>query len=708
MNTQQAFDISKEFLALKSEFFTIKQVKKLWKLIQFHSELYYEKESPVVSDSEYDELFKKLQELESNFSIEDRQSEKVWSAGKRSTFHKVEHSRPMISLDNTYNEEELRDFDLRIKRILRNNKVHWLTPPVASDTPLDVGEQKIPYTIEFKFDGLWIELIYKDGDLTQAITRWNGTQGEDVTENIKQIKNIPQKIDKSWIFEVRWEVVMPISSFERLNTEAQEKWEKVFSNPRNAASWSLRVLDTSITKKRDLKYFAYDVSSFDEFSKGNYSEMIHNLESLGFEISSYFPHCKWIEEVILNIENIWNIKSGIDFEVDGLVVKLNDISLWKAVGSTEHHPRYAIAYKFPAEIVTTKLESVQHSVGRTGTITPVANLEAVNIAGAVIRRATLHNYDEVAKLWVKIGDIVFLKRAWEVIPKIISVASSPADDGSNRTIKIPKLCPSCKSEVLKDDDKVRYYCPNSYGCPAQMKEKIAFAVWKQWFNIDGFWEKQAQLFLEKWYINNFADIFRLKNYKEEIWELEWFQEKSVNKLLSGIEKVRNTDMVTVLKALGIPGVGKKTAKTLSKVISSLDDQTLWWFWGVVELEELPDIWPEVAESVVNFFKKQEDLVQDLLSELVIDFNKNLSQFSPDRRDGAPSWKWSWKKICITWSFEWYSRDQLAEILEQQGWEFMSSVSKKTDYLLAWEKAGSKLKKAQDLGVNVLTLNDFLG
>jgi len=694
MDIKQASQLSKEFWEKNLEFFTKGDLKKLWELILFHSELYYEVEKPIISDSEYDALFKKLQQLETQFWVTKRISEKVGSSGKQSSFEKVAHSRPMISLDNTYNADELRDFDARIKRILK------ITPFVASDKSFFEAGQNIPYTVEFKFDWLGIELVYEEWILIRAITRGNGIEGEDVTENIKQIQNIPQKIEKTGRFEVRGEVVMPISSFQRLNEEAKKTGGKIFSNPRNAASGSLRILDISITKKRDLKYFAYDVSDFSDFSNKPYSDMIAHLASLGFEISSYFPKCDGIEEVILQIENIWNIKSHIDFEVDGLVVKLNDISLWKKIGSTEHHPRYAIAYKFPAEIVTTQILSVEHSVGRTGTITPVANLEAVNIGGAMIRRATLHNYEEVEKLWVHIGDIVFLKRAWEVIPKIISVASSPVGDNSDRTIRVPKSCPSCGSEVLKDEDKVRYYCPNSYACPAQMREKIAFAVGKQGFNIDGFGERQAALFLELGFIKKFWDIFRLKNYREEILALEWFQEKSVYNLLLGIEKVRDMNVVTFLKALWIPGVGKKTAKTLSTLFHSIEDFDFHALPNQEYIEQLSDIGPEVASSLRDFFHLQQDTIEDLLWEVHLQFDS--------QNNWEKGWKWAWKKICITGSFEWYSRDQLVEILEKEGWEFMSSVSQKTDYLLAGEKAGSKLKKAEECGVSLLSLDDFLG
>lgn len=689
------YNQTQDFLQKDIESFSQSDTKKLWKNIQYHAKLYYEQENPIISDVEYDELFKKLEFLEEKYSLDVKISHKSWSEGKQSSFKKVAHSRPMISLDNTYNAEDLRDFDTRMKRILKS-------------------EVDLPYTIEFKFDGLGIELIYRDGKLRQAITRWNGTQGEDVTENIMQINNIPKVIDRSWIFEVRGEVVMPISSFERLNKQALKEWGKVFSNPRNAASGSLRVLDTNITKHRDLQYFAYDVSNFEAFSTGAYHALIETLESLGFAISSYFPKCSGIEEVISAIETIWNIKSEIDFEIDGLVIKLDDIGLWERVGFTQHHPRYAIAYKFPAEIVTTKLESVEHSVGRTGTITPVANLTAVNIGWAIIRRATLHNYDEVQKLWIKQWDIVFLKRAGEVIPKIISVATH----GEWEYISPPINCPSCWNEICKDEQKVRYYCPNTYWCPAQMREKLAFAVWKQGFNIDWFGEKQAELFHTLWYIKNFWDIFRLKRYREEILALDGFKEKSVNNLLTGIEAVRKSDITTFLKALGIPWVGKKTAKTLSSYLSltlSLKEREqatwdinllLFLSWqerikgGVMmqELESLPDIWPEVANSVIQFLKEQEDLVQDLLWELIIVF---------PQENNKSHGKYAWKKICITGSFDWYKREHLVEILEKQSGEFVSSVSAKTDYLLAGEKAGGKLKKAEELWVEVLSLEEFL-
>lgn len=672
---QEALSLSQKFLAFDIQVFSLQEVLLLQKLIEFHSELYYEQESPIISDSEYDILFKKLGLLEEKFWLKTKITDTVWSQWKQSTFEKVPHSRPMISLDNTYNAEDLRDFENRIQRILKK-------------------ETRVEYMLEFKFDGLGVELVYRGGKFIQAITRGNGIEGEDVSENVRQISNIPQSIPYMEDIEIRGEVLMPLSSFEKLNAEAKKNGEKIFANPRNAASWSLRVLDTSITKKRDLEFFAYDVSDFGALAFTEYSEMIIFLEKLGFHISSYFQKCQGIEAVVWEIEHFWDRKKKIDFEIDGLVLKVNDISLWKEIGSTEHHPRYAIAYKFPAEIVTTTLISVEHSVGRTGTITPVADLQPVNISWAMIRRATLHNYEEVEKLGVKIGDRVFLKRAGEVIPKIISVAVS----AEWQEILPPKNCPSCGNEVLKDEDKVRYYCPNSSACPAQMGEKFSFAVGKWGFDIDNFGEKQAELFLQKGYLKNLGDIFRLKNYREEILELEGFQEKSVQNLLDSIEKVRTMDIVTFLRALGIPGVGKKTAKTLARLFQKKEDM-LHFSISLESLQELPDIGPEVAQSAVIFFQEQSLMLEDLLWEVDITFLASSSE--------KQSGKWQWKKVCITGIFEGYSRDQLIEILEKEGGEFMSSVSAKTDYLLAGEKAGSKLAKAQELRVKILNLEEFL-
>ncbi len=676
-------ELSKYYLQLPENNFQKKEIQKLAELLAYHSDLYYNKEAPIISDFEYDELFKKLQILEQKFWIAEAQTSKVGSNISESTFEKVKHSRPMISLDNTYNEGDLLDFDMRIKRVL------WLS-----------SEKDLPYTIEFKFDGLWIELIYKNGVLIQGITRGNGIEWEDVSENIKTLHNIPKKISYKDHLEVRWEVIMPISSFKTLNQKALETGGKVFANPRNAASGSLRLLDASITASRNLKFFAYDLANFEEFrikeKQENYYDTIKDLEKFWFEISNYFIECENIWEVIKNIEKFWNLRETLDFDIDGLVIKVNDISLWQDIGFTAHHPRYAIAYKFPAEILTTKILSVEHQVGRTGTITPVANLEPVFITWVTVKRATLHNYDEIKKLWIKIGDNVFIKRAWEVIPKIIWITKETRT-GNETDIEIPKFCPSCNAILLQDEEKVRLYCPNTLACPEQRKHKIIYSVWKSGFDIDGLWKEQIELFLSLWFITDLADIFSLSDKKETLLSLPWYKEKSVNNLLKGIEKAKFQKIVNFLVALNIPWVWPQSAKELSKIINS-NEELLHFNFSQEELFVLQDIGEETAKNISQFFEFNTNklLLKKLLQHITIEYKKEII-----------GGKFLGKKVCITGSFEWFSRDELIEKLENMWWIFVSSVSKNTDFLLAGEKAGSKLEKANSLWIEIINLEVFL-
>jgi len=688
--------------------FTFDEILELQKVLEYHSNLYYNKDISEISDKEYDDLLKKLEKLEQKFSsifldkkIE-KKSNKIWAELIESTFKKVKHSRPMISLWNTYNEEDLRDFDERVYKNIENS---------VGSAGLQTLQNLINYTLEFKFDGLWVELIYDDWKLIQAITRGNWVEWEDVTQNIFQIKNIPKIIDYKKYLEIRGEVVMPISSFDKLNKEALKLGEKVFSNPRNAASWSLRMKDNRITKKRDLAFFAYDLASphsfspkgrevlFDEFS---YYQEIKNLEKLGFNISSYFKKCENIWEVIDKIHNFSKNKLNIDFEIDGLVLKINNRDLWEEIWFTQHHPKYAIAYKFPAEILTTDILSVVHQVWRTWTITPVANLEPINIGWAIIRRATLHNYEECEKLQVGVGDSVFIKRAGEVIPKIIWVASphltSPKERG---IIRAPIICPSCCTQILKDEEKVRYYCPNTDKCFEQQKYRLIYAVWKQGLNIDWFWKAQVELFLKLWIISDLYSIFKLEEKKEEILELEWFQEKSVNNLLEAISDKKDISITTLLIALAISWVGKKTAQELSKLFTSSDD-LLDFSYNIEEIEKLDDIWPEIAKNMVGFFidSKNKELLKNLLNILNIEFYKEKIIENKDNIFFR-------KKVCITWSFWEIKRPDLIKQLEEVWWNFVTSVSKNTDFLVAWEKAWSKLKKAEELWIKVLNLTEFL-
>ena len=706
-------DLSQKYLKKDIFNFNLDDLTKLQNLIKYHSDLYYNKDEPIISDFEYDELLSKLSLLEDRFNITKKQSSVIWSEIGESTFEKVKHSRPMISLWNTYDNKDLNDFDIRVKKRIIDEMtiVHSddeiLNNPIVLKNINKIKENIIEYTLEFKFDGLGVELVYKKWKLVQAITRWNGAEGEDVTVNVMQIANIPKVISYKKHLEVRGEVVMPISVFNNINELAKKEWTKIFSNPRNSASWSLRMKDASVTKQRRLQFFAYDLANFEEFRLEEnileYYDVIKDLENLWFDISSYFPKLDWISEVIKSIENFWDIKKTIDFEIDGLVLKVNDISLWKSIWFTEHHPRFAIAYKFPAEILTTKIISVDHQVWRTWTITPVANLEPINIAWVIVKRATLHNYEEVENLDARVGDTIFIKRAWEVIPKIISVVKEWNRDEFER-INPPKFCPSCETEVHKDDNKVRYYCPNDIDCPAKHHEKLTFAVGKQWFNIDWFWVKQVETFLKEWIIHNLVDVFKISEKRDEILNLEWFQEKSVNNLIKWVEKAKNVNVSTLLTALWIAWVGKKTAKTLS-ILFENEDCLVDFSVDEEKLENLEDIWPEIAKNVINYLNidSHKRILSELVKILDITYYKNKSLDSNSI--------FSWKTMCITWSFEkdWkkISRDDLVKQLEENWGEFIGSVSKNLDYLLAWDKAWSKLKKANELWINVINLEDFL-
>ncbi|MDD5213585.1 MAG: NAD-dependent DNA ligase LigA [Candidatus Gracilibacteria bacterium] len=682
-------DRTRFFLLEKTENIKIEQIDEIEEILKAHSDLYYNKEEPLISDREYDELFKKLQALEEKFGVDIETTKQVGAEIGQSSFSKVTHSRPMISLDNTYNASDLSDFDERVEKNIGDSS------------------KKVEYIMEFKFDGLGLELIYDNGELIQAITRGNGIEGEDVTVNAFQVVNIPKKIPYKKRLEVRGEVVMPISAFDEINKKALKDGTKIFSNPRNAASGSLRLLDVSVTKERKLKYFAYDLANFDEFAreenKQNYFDVIKDLESFGFEISSYFKTFSHIEDLIKEIvKETGELKtkqefiSGLDFDIDGLVIKVNDISLWNEIGFTAHHPRYAIAYKFPADIITTKILSIEHSVARTGTITPVANLEAVNVGGVIVRRATLHNYEELREKDIMIGDNVFIKRAGEVIPEVISVIKE-VRTGDEIFIPIPEICPICSTGVAKDMDKVRYYCPNHIGCPAQISGKLTYQVGKQGLNIDGLGEKQVELFIELGFINDLSDVFLLKNHREELLTQEGFKEKSVNNLLERVENSRNMNISTFLVSLAISQVGKKGAKVISKLFKNVEDILIFPFCES-DFESLADIGPETAKNIVEYFRENKEFLEKYLNEININFG-NASENTG---------KLSSLKFCITGSFDGISRDDIVKIIEENGGEFVSSVGKSTNYLIAGEKAGSKAEKAQDLGVKILSLEEFRG
>ncbi len=725
--------------------FNKEEVKELQDILREHNKLYYNEESPIITDKEYDDLFKLLKSLEEKYNIFD-----VNSPTKRidvlvgNQFNKWTHIAPMISLDNTYDSEDILGFEKRILNILKR-------------------KIELPYVIELKFDWLWVSLTYRNWKLVRALTRWNWVEWEDITVNALQINSIPKEIpfDIDEPLEIRWEVVMPISSFEDLNKRRLDAGEKLFANPRNAASWSLRQIDYRVTKDRNLEFFAYSFPYLENLMNikwepiSSYSQEINVLDSWGFRTSPYLFKAKDIHAVVNEIIELTQNKPTFAFEIDWLVLKLDNLDLWRSLWTTEHHPRYAIAYKFPATNVRTKVLDIEHSVWRTWIITPIAHLEKVNVSWVVVGRATLHNYDELTKKDVRIGDSVFIVRAWEVIPEVISVITE-ARTWEEKVVLPPEKCPSCETQIIRDNWKVAWYCPNRKWCPAQTLGSLISFVSKHGANIEWLWDKIIELFIEKWYITDFVSIFHLKEYRNEILGLEWFKEKKIGNILYEVERARNMNIANFFVALWIPQVGKKTAKVLAKYLSNsgkLDESINFQLQSknekqlksvskphnenqlnflesqnndfeeiekdtknyrlelselvgqaikslsFEELQEIRDIWPVWAHSIVYYFEEYSDLVNRLLQELDPELPAKLLSIES-------AWILSWKSFCVTWSFLDISRDEIHAMIEENDWEVRTSVTGKLDYLIAWVDAWSKLTKAKDLWIKIIGIEEF--
>lgn len=685
-----------------------KNIDILREIIIEHNTLYHKKEDPVISDEEYDKIFLLLQKSEEKLNnYKDTSPTNKLSVALSNQFTKSFHKHPMLSLWNTYNKKDLLDFNTRLKKVL----------------DLDILHKNLDYAIELKFDWLWINLLYNKWKLIKALTRWNWIEWEDVTANILQINNIPREIPYLEEIEIRWEVVLPFSSFKKINKEREKLWKKLFSNPRNAASWSVRLLDYNETKKRNLEFFAYNVPNFENDTiranyKNNkiktYSGYIKELNIWWFHTSPYFKVFKNIDLVVQEIDKLNWKKPETNFEVDWLVIKLLDLTKWTKAWMTAHHPRHSIAYKFKAQNVRTRILDIKHSIWRTWIVTPVAILEPVTMDWVVISRATLHNYDELNNKWIKIRDYVFIERAWEVIPEIISVIVS-VRDWSEIKVNTPEECPSCWFKLDKKKDKVAIFCANWLNCLAQIQWCFELFVGKTAMNIDWLWKAQVALFLKKWFIKDFADIYDLINFKEEILKLEWYKDKSVNKLLNSIKSRKEIDLDKLLVWLWISWVWKKTAQILSKYITSKlitkNNNYLIKFlenlWEnknnlkLLDLEDIQDIWPETASNIIKYFKINWKLIKKLLSKIKIIFKEEKIQIKNINSDLI------WKTFCITWSFDNFKRSELIDLWEQSWLINRTWVTKKLNYLITWSKAWSKKDKADKLWVKIIELKDFL-
>ena len=664
---------------------------KLRSEIEYHNNLYYNEDNPIISDMEYDFLIRELKELEQKYpelleynkNGENSPTEKIGGTASEK-FSKVRHRVPMLSLSNTYNISEIEDFDKRVKKIILAENI-------------ENNSKELEYILELKLDGLSISLIYENGMLVQAVTRGDGQVGEDVTENIREIPTIPKKLKENISLEVRGEIILPISSFNRINQEREDEGEDVFANPRNAASGTIRQLDKTIVAERGLDCYLYYLVNAENYGIKTHLESIEYIEKLGFKTTKIFEKYTDFKKLEEAIDKWHDERKKLDYETDGLVIKVNNFSLYEILGYTTKSPRWAIAYKFPAEQVKTKLIDVTFQVGRTGVITPVAELEAVNLSGSVVKRASLHNFDEIRRKDIKIGDNVIVEKAAEIIPQVVNVVFNDRT-GEEIEIQEPANCPVCNSELAHEEGLVALKCHNPL-CPEKVKRQIAYFVSRDAMNISGLGDKIVEKFIELGKIKTIVDIYSLKEYREELENLEKMGQKSVDNLINNIEASKNRDFSKVLYALGIPFVGKFNANLLTKNfknIENLKNQS------IENLLSVKGIGDKVAIAVNTFLNNENNwkIITDL-QNIGLQFAINESDLKEIADNPIKG-----KNFLATGKLQKYKRNDIKDIILSKGGNYLSAVSKNLDFLIAGEKAGSKLEKAEKLGIRVLTEEEF--
>ena len=659
----------------------LKNYTNLKNKIEKYNNLYYNEDNPIISDMEYDGLLRKLKEMEKEYpallEIDDSPTEKIGGTASNK-FSKVEHKVPMLSLSNTYNIAEIEDFDKRVKKIINFS-------------------EKIEYILELKLDGLSISLIYENGNLTRAVTRGDGKIGEDVTENIMEIESIPKKLKEPISLEVRGEIILPIQNFNKINEEREENGEEVFANPRNAAAGTIRQLDSTIVSKRGLDCYLYYLVNAENYGIKTHLESIKFIEKLGFKTTKVFEKYSDFKTLEKSIEKWRTKREKLDYETDGLVIKINDFSFYETLGYTTKSPRWAIAYKFPAEQVKTRLLDVTFQVGRTGVVTPVAELEAVNLSGSVVKRASLHNFDEIRRKDIKIGDNVIVEKAAEIIPQVVNVVFDDRK-GTEKEIKEPESCPACGTKLVKEEGLVALKCLNPH-CPEKIKREISYFVSRDAMNISGLGEKIVEKFIELEKIKTVVDIYFLENYRNELENLEKMGKKSVENLLNSINESKNQDFSKVLYALGIPFVGKFNANLLSKTFKDIDVLKEK---SVEELLKVKGIGDKAAIAVNTFLNNENNWkIITELKEIGLKF-----KFEEDELKEVKDNPIKGKNFLATGKLQKYKRNEIKDIILEKGGNYLSAVSKNLDFLIAGEKAGSKLEKAQNLGIRVLSEDEF--
>ena len=652
------------------------RIDEIRNLLEKYNYEYYVLDNPSVTDAEYDRLMQELIMLENEhpeFQSPLSPSQRVGGI-VQDKFKEVTHKRMMLSLANAFNEDDLRDFDKKVREI--------------------TGLDKVVYMAEMKIDGLGMSLVYH-GNLEYAATRGNGVTGEDVTANVITIKSIPSRISTNEDFEIRGEVFMPKKSLERLNKEREQTGEPLFANARNAAAGSIRQLDSGIAASRGLDAFWYYFVNASDFGIRYHSEALKMADSLGFKTNPERRLCNGIEEVLRYVEEYTEKRSSLAYDIDGIVIKVDDMSLYDKLGYTAKTPRWAIAYKFPPEEVITKLEDIIFTVGRTGKITPNAVLTPVRVAGSVVQRATLHNEDFITEKDLKVGDYVVIRKAGDVIPEVVRPVKERRT-GTEIPFVMINNCPVCGMPLIRKD--AMHFCCNPH-CDARQIESIIHFSSREAMDIEGLGERVAEQFFNQGFFRNVKEIYTLADHRDEIISLDGWQAKSVDNLINAIEKSKENSLERVLFGLGIKEVGVKMAKTLARKYLSIDNLIAA---SEEELLEIADVGPVVASSIVNFFADERNIETiNALKEQHVNFN-----YLGSTAKAADSY-FSGKTVVLTGTLMKYGRKEATEILENLGAKVTGSVSKATDVVIAGVEAGSKLDKAQALGITVLNEEEFL-
>ena len=651
-----------------------KRLKELKELIAYHANKYYNEDSPEISDFEYDMLMLELKNIEKTHPelvTADSPTQVIVANGKVDThFAEVHHEVPLQSLQDVFDLQDVKDFDERIRRTVKDPK----------------------YVVETKIDGLSVSLEYINGKFFRGATRGDGLVGEDITPNLKTIKTIPQELSENVTITVRGEVFMPKKSFERLNEEREVIGEKLFANPRNAAAGSLRQLDSRITAERNLDIYIFNVQKIEKVELKSHYESFKYLQRLGFQVNPYIKLCNNIEDIMEGIVEIGEKRGELTFDIDGAVIKVDDLKQREEIGTTTKTPKWAVAYKYPPEKKETVVEDIKVQVGRTGALTPMAILKPVRVAGSLISKTTLHNEDFIKEKDIRIGDTVYIQKAGDVIPEVAEVLKEKRT-GDERVFEMPKTCPVCGAEAVREDGEAVTRC-TGIECPAQLFRSLVHFASRDAMDIDGMGPAMIEQLLDENLISNIADIYTLQ--KEELLKLDRMGEKSADNLIQAIEKSKNNSLDRLINSFGIRHIGTKTSKILAKNFSDLDEMMNATYERYASINEVGDI---MADSIVSFFEsvQSQDLIKRL-KEAGVNTQGSKKELQDNRFEG--------KVFVLTGTLPTYSRQEAANIIEDFGGKTSSNIKKKTDYVLAGEEAGSKLTKAESLGVKIITEGEF--